>query len=104
MSAPRPSVHPPYSHLLYRLSYRGTIYSSPSPSAHVLRWELDRDRPNDLFRDHWGYWKVEPWGDGALVTYAMGGRTTLPALLTRGAGQEGAVLTVRALKERVEHL
>ena len=32
----------------------------------------------------------------------MGGLTTLPAFLTRGAAQEGAVLTLKALKERME--
>ena len=70
--------------------------------AHTLRWELDQSRHNALFRDHWGYWKVEGWGGGTLVTYAMGGRTSLPTFLTRGAGREGTVLTMKALKERVE--
>lgn len=65
---------------------------------------LDQGQDNDLFRDQWGYWKVEPWGEGALVTYAMGGRTTLPAFLTRGSGQDAAVLTMKALKEHVERL
>lgn len=37
-----------------------------------------------------------------LVTYAMGGRTTLPAFLARGAGEQGAVQTLKALKDRVE--
>lgn len=83
-------------------AFRFFVNNYADPSAHVLRWELDRGRNNDLFRDHWGYWKVEPWGEGVLVTYAMGSRTILPAFLTRGAGQEGAVLTVKALKERVE--
>ena len=78
------------------------INNYADPSSHRLRWQLDRGRDNDLFWDHWGYWKVEPWGEGVLVTYAMGGRTMLPAFLTRGGGQDGAVLTMKALKERVE--
>ncbi|MFQ5521580.1 MAG: SRPBCC family protein [Candidatus Methylomirabilia bacterium] len=71
-------------------------------ASHVLHWKLDQGRENDLFRDHWGYWKVEPWEEGVLVTYAMGGRTTLPAFLTRGAGKDGTIQTMKALKERVE--
>ena len=83
-------------------SFRFFIKNYVDTFAHTLRWELDRSRSNDLLRDHWGYWKVERWGEGTLVTYAMGGRTALPAFLTRGAGREGTVLTMKALKERVE--
>ena len=83
-------------------SFRFFIKNYADAFTHTLRWELDQSRENDLFRDHWGYWKIDPWGEGTLVTYAMGGRTTLPAFLTRGAGREGAMLTVQALKERVE--
>ncbi len=83
-------------------SFRFFIRNYADPVTHTLRWELDQSRPNDLFRDHWGYWKVHPRGEGTLVTYAMGGRTALPAFLTRGAGREGTVLTMKALKERVE--
>jgi len=85
------------------LSFRFFIKNYVNAPAHTLRWELDQSRHNDLFLDHWGYWKVEPWGEGTLVTYAMGGHTTLPAFLTRGAGREGILLAVKALKERVEH-
>ena len=84
------------------LAFRFFVNNYADSSAHVLRWELARGRNNDLFRDHWGYWKVEPWGRGVLVTYAMGGRTTLPTFLTRGSGRQGALLTVKALKDRVE--
>ena len=83
-------------------SFRFFIKNYVDTFAHTLRWELDQSRPNDLFRDHWGYWKVERWSEGTLVTYAMVGRTALPAFLTRGAGREGTVLTMKALKERVE--
>ncbi len=85
-------------------TFRFFVDNYADSSAHVLRWQLDHGHDNDLFREHWGYWKVEPWGDGVLVTYAMGGRTTLPVFLTRRAGQDGAVLTMKALKERVERL
>lgn len=83
-------------------SFRFFINNYADPAAHVLRWELDRGQENGLFQDHWGYWKVEPWHEGVLVIYAMGGRTTLPVFLTRGAGQEGTILTLKALKARVE--
>ena len=91
----------------YRVSvgpftFRFFVNNYAGAANHPLRWRLDRGRDYELFRDQWGYWKVEPWDDGVLVTYAMGGRTTLPAFLTRGAGEQGAVQTVKALKERVE--
>lgn len=83
-------------------SFRFFVRNYIDALDHTLRWELDRSRCNHLFRDHWGYWKIEPWEEGTLVTYAMGGRTTLPAFLTRGAGREGVILAMKALKERVE--
>lgn len=83
-------------------TFRFFVNNYADPSAHLLRWQLDLGRDNHLFRDHWGFWKVEPWEGGVLVTYAMAGRTTLPAFLTRGAGQDGAVGTLQALKARVE--
>lgn len=83
-------------------SFRFFVRNYADALDHILRWELDQSRRNTLFRDHWGYWKVEPWEEGTLVTYAMGGRTTLPAFLTRGAGREGVILAVKALKVRVE--
>lgn len=83
-------------------SFRLFINNYADAKAHMLRWELDQSRDSDLFRDHWGYWKLDQLGDGVLVTYAMGARTTLPTFLTRGAGQTGTVETVKALKARVE--
>lgn len=83
-------------------AFRFFVNNYADLSSHLLRWQLDRGQHNGLFRDQWGYWKVEPWGKGVLVTYAMGGRTVLPAFLTRGGGQEAAILTLKALKERVE--
>jgi ribosome-associated toxin RatA of RatAB toxin-antitoxin module len=83
-------------------SFRFFVRNYADAPAHTLRWELDQSRENDLFREHWGYWRVETRDEGTLVTYAMGGRTTLPAFLTRGAGRDGTILTVKALKDRVE--
>jgi ribosome-associated toxin RatA of RatAB toxin-antitoxin module len=83
-------------------SFRFFINNYADAEAHLLRWELDQTRHNDLFRDHWGYWEVVDFGEGVLVTYAMGGRTTLPAWLSLRAGQQGTVETVKALKTRVE--
>ncbi len=83
-------------------AFRFFVNNYTDPSNGLIRWRLDPGRDNGLFRDQWGYWKVEPRDDGVLVTYAMGGHTTLPAFLTRGAGEQGAVQTMRALKERLE--
>ena len=83
-------------------AFRFFLNNYADPSTLRLSWRLDQGRANGLFHDQWGYWKVEPWDDGVLVTYAMGGRTTLPAFLTRGAGEQGTVQTMKALKERVE--
>lgn len=85
-------------------SFRFFLNNYADAEAHVLRWELDQSQDNDLFRDHWGYWKVDQWADGALVTYAMGGQTRLPTFLTRDAGRAGTVETVKALRARVEEL
>jgi len=83
-------------------SFRFFVNNYADAATHFLRWELDRSRENDLFRDHWGYWKVDDWDDGALVTYAMAGQTTLPAFMIARAGRDGTVETVKALKVHVE--
>jgi ribosome-associated toxin RatA of RatAB toxin-antitoxin module len=68
-----------------------------------IHWRLDQSQSNDLFRDTWGYWQLEPSSGGrVLVTYAMGSQTVLPAFLTRGSEQDSVVKTVAALKTRVE--
>ena len=67
-----------------------------------LAWRLARDRRNDLFRDSWGYWQIDPADSGVLLTYAMAAHTVLPAFLTRGAERDGLVQTVRAVRERAE--
>jgi ribosome-associated toxin RatA of RatAB toxin-antitoxin module len=67
-----------------------------------LAWRLARDRRNDLFRDSWGYWQIEPVGGGVVLTYAMAARTILPAFLTRGAERNGLVETLRAVRDRAE--
>jgi len=68
-----------------------------------LAWQLARGRRNDLFRDSWGYWEVQPVADGALLTYAMAARTMLPTFLTRGAERDGLVQTLQAVRNRAEH-
>lgn len=83
-------------------SFRFFLNNYADAETHFLRWELDQSRDNDLFRDHWGYWKLDEWDDGVLVTYAMGGQATLPAFLMARAGRDGAVETVKALKAHVE--
>lgn len=75
----------------------------PDEGRHRIEWRLARSRPNDLFRDSWGYWEIAPGTNGVLLTYAMGARTVLPAFLTRGAERDGLVETVKAVRERAEH-
>lgn len=67
-----------------------------------IEWRLAHERPNDLFRESWGYWQLEPRPSGVVVTYAMAARTVLPAFLTRGAERDGLVETVKAVRERAE--
>lgn len=78
------------------------VNNYPDAARGRLAWSLDRGRPNDLFRDSWGYWQVEPHRQGVVLTYAMAARTVLPPFLTRGAGRDGLVETVRAVRERAE--
>lgn len=68
-----------------------------------IDWRLDRERPNSLFRDSWGYWQLDPRGAGVLLTYAMAARTVLPAFMTRQAERDGLVETLKAVRERAEH-
>jgi hypothetical protein len=78
------------------------INNFPEESRGRLVWRLAHDRPNDLFRDSWGYWQVEPHARGSIVTYAMAGRTVLPAFMTRRAERDGLVEAVRAVRVRAE--
>ncbi len=84
------------------LSFGFHVNNYPDEAHGRLVWRLDRERRNSLFHDTWGYWQVEPRGDGVMLTYAMGARTTLPAFLTRGAERDGLVETVKAVRERAE--
>jgi hypothetical protein len=78
------------------------VHNFPEPALGRLAWRLAVERPNDLFRDSWGYWEVQPRADGSIVTYAMAARTVLPAFLTRGAERDGLVETLRAVRARAE--
>lgn len=79
------------------------VNNYPDQARSRLDWRLARERRNDLFRDNWGYWEVQPDARGAILTYAMAARTALPAFLTRGAERAGFVETIRAVRERAEH-
>lgn len=72
------------------------------PGRGRLEWRLAQERPNDLFRESWGYWQIEPRGEDVVLTYAMAGRTMLPAFLTRDAERDGLVATLKAVRERAE--
>ncbi len=78
------------------------VNNFPEESRGRLVWRLAHDRPNDLFRDSWGYWQVEPQARGAIVTYAMAARTVLPAFVTRDAERDGLVEALRAVRTRAE--
>jgi len=38
----------------------------------VIEWHLDPSRDNDVFDDHWGWWRLVPEAGGTLVVYAIG--------------------------------
>lgn len=78
------------------------VENHPDRARRRLSWRLDHARPNDLFRDSWGYWEIEPDGRGVVLIYAMAARTVLPAFLTRGSERDGLVATVKAVRDRAE--
>lgn len=80
------------------------VNNYPDEARRRIEWRLDHERRNDLFRESWGYWQVDPHPPGALVTYAMAARTVLPAFITRGAERDGLVETVKAVRERAEQM
>lgn len=79
------------------------VNNYPDTARRRLEWRLDHARSNGLFDDGWGYWQIEPHGGGVKLTYAMAART-IPAFLTRGAERDGLVETVKAVRDRAEHL
>jgi ribosome-associated toxin RatA of RatAB toxin-antitoxin module len=78
------------------------VNNFPEPARGRLEWRLAGDRRNDLFRDSWGYWQIDPVQHGVVLTYAMAARTVLPAFVTRGAERDGLVETLRAVRDRAE--
>jgi ribosome-associated toxin RatA of RatAB toxin-antitoxin module len=84
-------------------SFGFSVRNYPDEARRRLAWRLAQEERNDLFRDTWGYWQIDPRPPAVLVTYAMAARTVLPAFLTRNAEREGLVETVRAVRERAEH-
>lgn len=78
------------------------VENHPDGARRRLDWRLDHGRSNDLFRESWGYWQVEPYGPDAVVTYAMAARTVLPAFLTRGSERDGLIETLMAVRDRAE--
>ncbi len=80
------------------------VNNYPDEPRRRLVWRLAQDRSNELFRDSWGYWQIEPDRRGAIVTYAMAARTVLPAFLTRGVERDGLVETLKAVRDRAEQI
>src|SRR5262249_48538000 len=86
------------------LSFGFHVNNYPDQIHHRLSWRLAYDRRNDLFRDSWGYWQIDPDARGVLLTYAMAARTVLPSILTRGAERDGLTATLRAVRGRAEQV
>jgi hypothetical protein len=84
------------------LSFGFHVNNYPDASRRRLEWRLARERTNQLFRDNWGYWQIEPHGRDVLLTYAMAARTMLPAFVVRNAERDGLVETLKAVRERAE--
>lgn len=78
------------------------VNNYPQPARQRVEWRLAHEHPNDLFRDSWGYWQIEPRSQDVILTYAMAARTVLPSFVTRGAERDGLVETLRAVRERAE--
>jgi ribosome-associated toxin RatA of RatAB toxin-antitoxin module len=85
------------------LSFGFHVNNYPDRDQHRLTWRLATDRPNDLFRDSWGYWQLAGDPLGTMLTYAMSARTALPRFLTRGAERNGLVETIKAVRTRAEN-
>ncbi|OGK82780.1 MAG: hypothetical protein A2X52_06440 [Candidatus Rokubacteria bacterium GWC2_70_16] len=83
-------------------SFRFHVDNYPDAGRRRLAWQLAAGRSNGLFRENWGYWQVEPHGEGTMLTYSIAARTVLPAFLTRGAEREGLVDTIKAVRDRAE--
>jgi hypothetical protein len=84
------------------LSFGFHVNNYPDPGRRRLDWRLAQERANDLFRDSWGYWQIDPHGRDVLLTYAMAARTVLPSFMTRSAERNGLVETLKAVRERAE--
>lgn len=78
------------------------VQNYADPARRRIEWHLDHARPNSLFRESWGYWQIDPYRTGAVVTYAMAARVVLPEFLTRGTERDGLVETVKAVRDRAE--
>jgi hypothetical protein len=86
------------------LSFGFHVHNVADQSRRRIEWTLARGRDNDLFRENWGYWQVEPDPRGTIVTYAIAARTVLPAFMTRGAEREGLIATLKAVCQRAEEM
>lgn len=84
------------------LSFGFHVHNYPDAIRRRINWRLAHERPNDLFRETWGYWHIEPRGNDVLLTYAMAARTVLPSFITRNAERDGLVETLKAVRERAE--
>lgn len=84
------------------LSFGFHVHTYADALRHRIDWRLAHERRNDLFRENWGYWQIEPRGDNVLLTYAMAARTVLPSFLTRNAERDGVIETLKAVRERAE--
>jgi len=84
------------------LTFGFHVDNYPDVFRRRLEWQLASGRSNQLFRESWGYWQIDPHPDGTMLTYAMAAQTVLPAFLTRGAERDGLVDTIKAVRDRAQ--
>jgi ribosome-associated toxin RatA of RatAB toxin-antitoxin module len=69
--------------------------------ARAIAWRLDPTRDNDVFKDTWGWWRLQPSEKGTLVVYAIGsipkGWQPLASVFER----RGIMRALAALREAV---
>jgi hypothetical protein len=82
-------------------SFRFHMRKAADPAGRRIEWHLAEDRANGLLRENSGYWLVEAWPGGSLVTYAIAVRSYVPAFLTAGSERGSLVETVEGLRRVV---
>ena len=74
----------------------------PDPVRRRVEWQLAEGKSNSLFRENSGYWQIDDASGGAMVTYAIAVRTTIPSLFTAGSERQSVLDTITSLRKLVE--